>query len=466
MAPGKPEKDAAEKKKPNATQDRAIKKKDTTKSASSAEKLVRDASEKIKDDEMAGRRDRVKVQKTLVESLEEKLAKNPDDEKVQADLKDAQEALEAEETVLKNHSMDYGTGADQPDSDDLVPVERQSSPDAEEQAQDSSEPGSSLSNPQAVEDEDAGPEVVSKGEKVAKNVTIKSEQPSSEMESDYDENADPPMFTRAGTRRDIDGDAGTLVGWAYRPDVEIVRKGPPNAPIYEWHSGTVDESEKTEALNIRQHRRGDEKHNGQWVWKRDQVRGMLGICWNKRGVFDPDDPFGLDLIDIEKLPEDEALPSTLIQTVWSDGVKTWETRTSFRRLWSSNPRRTDEQILANACYLVHRHNEWKSGKREALNRSPTPAEFLRRSATPKPASSSQIKSEAAQMKLSNGVANNKSVVQPTSQEKATGGSEVPSLAEYMSVMKDALPDLGSPEGLARLRISYEVYVKMLTEQKA
>ena len=44
-----------------------------------------------------------------------------------------------------------------------------------------------------------------------KNVIIKSEQSNNKIKSDYDENANSLMFTRANTRKDIDDDVDTFI---------------------------------------------------------------------------------------------------------------------------------------------------------------------------------------------------------------------------------------------------------------
>ena len=129
----KSEKDVVEKKKLNVTQDRVIKKKNTTKFAFSAKKLVRNASKKIKDNEITNRKNRIKVQKTFVENLKEKLIKNFDDEKMQTDLKNAQKTFKVKKIVLKNHNINYETNADQLNFDNFIFVKRQSSSNAEKQ---------------------------------------------------------------------------------------------------------------------------------------------------------------------------------------------------------------------------------------------------------------------------------------------------------------------------------------------
>ena len=131
------------------------------------------------------------------------------------------------------------------------------------------------------------------------------------------------------------------------------------------------------------------------MWKRDQIRDMLKICWNKREVFNSNDFFELNLIDIKKLFKDETLSSTFIQTIWSNDVKTWKIWINFKRFWFSNFKKTDEQILTNACYFIYRHNEWKNEKRKMLNRLSISIEFLQRFITFKLISLSQIKLKIA-----------------------------------------------------------------------
>ena len=102
-----------------------------------------------------------------------------------------------------------------------------------------------------------------KKKKVVKNVIIKLKQSNNEMKNDYNENANSLMFTYVDTRRNIDDNVDTFVEWIYKSNVEIVWKKSSNASIYEWHDKTIDENEKTKILNIRQHKRDDEKHNDQ-----------------------------------------------------------------------------------------------------------------------------------------------------------------------------------------------------------
>ena len=125
MTSRKSEKDVVKKKKSNVTQNRVIKKKNTTKFAFNAKKFVKNASEKIKNDEMMNYKNKIKVQKTLVKSLKKKLIKDFDDEKMQTDFKNAQKIFKIEEIILKHHNMNYETDVDQLNFDDLVFIKRQ-----------------------------------------------------------------------------------------------------------------------------------------------------------------------------------------------------------------------------------------------------------------------------------------------------------------------------------------------------
>ena len=69
------------------------------------------------------------------------------------------------------------------------------------------------------------------------------------------------------------------------------------------------------------------------------------------------------------------------------------------------------------------------------------------------------------MKLNNEITNNKSVIQFTNQEKVIKESEIFSLTKYMNVMKNVLSNFDSFEKLTRLKIFYEMYIKMFIEQK-
>ena len=114
------EKIVIKKKKSNVTQNHIIKKKNTTKFAFNAKKFVKNASEKIKNDEMTNYKNKVKVQKTFIKSLKKKLIKNFDNEKVQTDFKNAQKIFKIKKIVLKNHNINYETDVNQLNFNNLI----------------------------------------------------------------------------------------------------------------------------------------------------------------------------------------------------------------------------------------------------------------------------------------------------------------------------------------------------------
>ena len=87
----------------------------------------------MKNDEITSCKNKIKFQKTIVESLKDKLIKNLNDEKVLADFKTAQKVFEIEKIVLKNHNMNYETDVDQLNFDNFIFVKRQSSSNAKKQ---------------------------------------------------------------------------------------------------------------------------------------------------------------------------------------------------------------------------------------------------------------------------------------------------------------------------------------------
>ena len=80
---------------------------------------------------MINRRNKIKVQKTFVESLKKKLIKNFDDEKMQTNFKNAQKTFEIKKIVLRNYNMNYETNVDQSNFDDFIFMKRQSNSNAE-----------------------------------------------------------------------------------------------------------------------------------------------------------------------------------------------------------------------------------------------------------------------------------------------------------------------------------------------
>ncbi len=295
----------------------------------------------------------------------------------------------------------------------------------------------------------AGPSApVNKSVGFADNVPIKKEAPDEGM-PDASEDEEPPLIT-FDIGRTVDGDPGRLVGWSVktRADVEVYAYGPRNAPLYLWKSGVATRDEKTKCPQIDK-RRGEEKIGGEWAYDKARVAGVRGICWRMDNYENEDDPYGLNLIDLSKFGPRSRYPPTLIQVEWDDKERTWETRTAFRRIWR-NQKLADKQILASARRYHDRYKEYNNGTRDPLSRTPTPGLMLRESAMSSPSPQPETKEkQPAEMQE-----------QPSAEASNQAASKLLSLGEYMKMMKDAVPEHNTAEGLAMLMKSYLIFSKL------
>lgn len=282
----------------------------------------------------------------------------------------------------------------------------------------------------------------------ADDVPIKQEAPD-EDKLDFSESEEPPLIT-FDIGRTVDGDTGRLVGWSARTrgDVEIYAYGPRNAPLFLWKSGVATRDEKAKCPKIDK-RRGEERTDSQWAYDKARVAGVRGICWRMDDYENKDDPYGLDLIDLSKFGPKSRYPPTLIQVEWDDKERTWETRTAFRRIWR-NQKLADKQILASARRYHDRYKEYKNGIRDPLSRTPTPGLMLRESATISPPPQIETKKDQPQ----------ETQAQPSAEASKQADSKLLSLGEYMNMMKGAVPEHNTAEGLAMLMKSYLIFSRL------
>ena len=95
---------------------------------------------------------------------------------------------------------------------------------------------------------------------------------------------------------------GEFEAWSKKPDMEIIRYGPQNAPMFRWRQGTIDDREKENRPEIKTNRRGEEMQQGRYVYTKRTVKGIQGVCWNwDESLYTKsqlrDDPYGLDFIE-------------------------------------------------------------------------------------------------------------------------------------------------------------------------
>lgn len=199
------------------------------------------------------------------------------------------------------------------------------------------------------------------------------------------------------------------------------------------------------------------------------MKALQGVCWN----WDEDDyadieedPYGLNLIDYTTWDTHQKFPHTLCRVVWTDNTKTWETRTTVRRLFGPGNKAGDKKILENAYLTIGRYAEVKRGERPALSRSPTPGvgKIARsRSSTP----SMRNNGPPAKVKGTRGASRaplTESVNKGNATRSRNGRSPKPqgvkmSMPEFMEKMQQALPNTNTAKGMAKLALAYDLYLE-------
>ncbi|KAI9706223.1 MAG: hypothetical protein M1812_008237 [Candelaria pacifica] len=191
------------------------------------------------------------------------------------------------------------------------------------------------------------------------------------------------LLTQAQWRQKCGADSGgTIVAYNDIPSSNrklfIMQYGPSNLAKYRLQSSTdVDFSEDPDTHDF-----GSPKNNlGQlrdpetrlYVRKRQEIHAVQGVAW----VYDEmkhEDP--LKLMEPKKNKNDKRrFPNTRVKVSWwFDNKKhySWETRTSFRRLWGKKPEVGDRAIYLAAQAQMVRHERFAAGERSAMNISPSP----------------------------------------------------------------------------------------------
>lgn len=284
---------------------------------------------------------------------------------------------------------------------------------------------------------------------------------------DVEDDGEGPMTLRKAVPRGPGGEQGELEGWSKHREMEIIRYGSRNAPYYRWRYGTIEETKKTKEKNLGG-RRGEDKNGTKWKYTGRDVKALQGVCWNwdeDDYVDIEEDPYGLNLIDYTTWDTHRKFPHTLCRVVWTDNTKTWETRTTVRRLFGPGNKAGDKKILENAYLTIGRYVEVKRGERPALSRSPTPGVgriSRTRSSTP-----SLRNAPPATVKGSRGASRaplGESVNQGNATRSRNGRSPKPqgvkmSMPEFMEKMQQALPNTNTARGMAKLALAYDLYLE-------
>lgn len=153
--------------------------------------------------------------------------------------------------------------------------------------------------------------------------------------------------------------------------IGIVKYGPPNAAIFRREDVTGFDLSDVKDISIPGTRLGEKceyvQNKKVWEYTRHDLISIQGVAL----------PESRTLKDLKRKRRGDGvyMPiDILIKWKKNDAVgveHSWETTTSFRRIWGNHGDGADAAIKQAAGYAEKRFNEWKKGERPARNRSPT-----------------------------------------------------------------------------------------------
>ncbi|KAL6714264.1 hypothetical protein ACLMJK_007687 [Lecanora helva] len=153
--------------------------------------------------------------------------------------------------------------------------------------------------------------------------------------------------------------------------VGIVQYGPRNSPVHRREDVTgMDLKDPYDDLSDPMKRFGEAKHwdkQGKLIWKakRHEFCSVAGVAF----------PSSYNVEDLHhKIKRDVRFPVDVLM-VWNikgERKKTWETFSTFKRLWGKQKWSAAKAIYRAATTAEERFEEWRSGARLSEDRSPTP----------------------------------------------------------------------------------------------
>ena len=160
--------------------------------------------------------------------------------------------------------------------------------------------------------------------------------------------------------------------------IGIVKYGPRNAPVYRREDITGDDFPGVEDISNPLDRPGErfkyESDSKRKVWflNHNQLAHVQGVAFPESSTLKDLDPkrqlprgrevrFPLDILIVWNTPIDEA-----------GNKKSWETFSTFRRIWGRQRESPESAIFDAATFAQRRFSEWKRHERRSLSRSPTP----------------------------------------------------------------------------------------------
>ena len=140
----------------------------------------------------------------------------------------------------------------------------------------------------------------------------------------------------------------------------LVRYGTEDAPTFRLVPGASSgDWSLDDTRNIVTEQRGNIKENGKWRWTEAYVRRYAHVAWKP---YEEDQDDALDSLHPRQLGKLGNAPPTYVFVFWSDGVKTWETRTTLRRLIGRDQQKADWAIYHRAKVQENRYLEQKQAE--------------------------------------------------------------------------------------------------------
>lgn len=152
--------------------------------------------------------------------------------------------------------------------------------------------------------------------------------------------------------------------------IAIVQYGPLNSAVYRREDvSQSDDLSQVHDYSDPKLRLGEQAayEDGRKVWKVTR-RNFISV----QGVAFPDTATYKDLNPKRKKSQHWMHTDVFIKWKTDEGImKSWETRTTFRRVWGKNKDDADDAIYRAAIWAEENFQEWKRGVRRAASRSPS-----------------------------------------------------------------------------------------------
>jgi hypothetical protein len=365
---------------------------------------------------------RLEENKTKAEGLEKVLATNPDPE-LQALLMKLRKDIQNDEMEIDSVQDDKQDEEQDDEQDDKQDNKQDNKQDEEQEDEQDDEQEDKQDNKQDNKQDDGGPNnfqaVHSDNLEAGDDGTPQAKESDKQVQSDTSINAQkqqlpgeqplksPPLLFVEDTEIENSSqsplyanyvnsseddedlltlaDATLMAAQSQNMEVEgylekgrctmiVARCGPRNAADYLIQSQSQlmvpFDKENSVDLSSPDHRLGEQKKGKVYLRTYANIVSIQGIVWKRSGLGND-----LDAIKPKGPGETRRFPQTLVLIKWlynGTHVKSFETRTTFRRICPMEPALADKFIYEAAARQIARHEKWKQGELPGLERSPTP----------------------------------------------------------------------------------------------